>query len=136
MSVGVFGKRHHAGVVGDRSREKLRSERRNRHPVGVSRIPGQRDCHGVSDVAVNSVDRKHTVSQIANVGADLSLVGAVRGVVLALAAELPQGRRPVHADVDTIFQRLPNLQSSVSPTPQVTPCQPIGENAYEPPIGS
>ena len=42
-SVTVFGKHHHAGVVGDRGGEKLRRERRYRHPVGVGRIPGQRD---------------------------------------------------------------------------------------------
>src|SRR5271155_2705007 len=39
-----------------------------------------------------------------DVGADLSLVGPVRGIVLPVAAELPQAGSAEHADVDAILQ--------------------------------
>src|ERR1700733_343397 len=40
-SVGIFGKRHHAGIVGDRSGKELRREWCGGQAVGVGRIPGQ-----------------------------------------------------------------------------------------------
>src|ERR1700687_5100066 len=104
-SVGVSGEQHHAPVVGDRRSEDLRQEWRHRVAGRPHRVPCQPDRHGVSDVAVNCIEREHTLSQVGNVRSYLELIGAVRGVVLAVATELPERRHPELANVDTIFQR-------------------------------
>jgi hypothetical protein len=101
----VFGHKHHCAIVGDRCRERLRQERGYRHPIGV--IASGRKCerHGISDIAVNCVDREHTLTPRWDIGAGLELVCAIGGIVLAVATELPQRRHPELADVDPIFQR-------------------------------
>src|SRR3981081_1619520 len=56
-------------------------------------------------MAVNRVDRELIFAPQRDIAAGLELVGAIGGIVLGVAAELPQGRRPEVADVDPIFQR-------------------------------
>src|SRR5882757_267095 len=103
-SVRVSGDNHHGAIVGDRRRERLWQERRYRHPIGV--IASRRKCdrHGISDIAVNCVDREHALAPRWDIGAGLELVCAIGGIVLGVSAELPQRRRPELADVDPIFQ--------------------------------
>ena len=55
-------------------------------------------------MAVNCVDREHTFAPRWDIAADLELVCSIGGIVLGVAAELPQRRRPELADVDPIFQ--------------------------------
>src|SRR6266403_4965148 len=59
-SIRVFGDKHHGFIVGDRRRERLWQERGYRHPKGV--IASRRKCdrHGISETAVDCVDREHT----------------------------------------------------------------------------
>ncbi len=56
-------------------------------------------------MAVNCVDREHTFAPRRDIGAHPELVCAIGGIILGVAAELPQRRRPELADVDPIFQR-------------------------------
>jgi len=54
--------------------------------------------------AVNCVDREHTLCPTSGYRRRLGkLVSAIGGIVLGVAAELPQRRRPELADVDPIF---------------------------------
>src|SRR5258705_13484121 len=59
-SIRVFGDKHHGFIVGDRRRERLWQERGYRHPKGV--IASRRKCarHGISETAVDCVDRELT----------------------------------------------------------------------------
>src|SRR4030081_2925550 len=56
-------------------------------------------------MALNRVDRELIFAPQRDIAAGLELVGAIGGIVLGVAAELPQRRRPEVADVDPIFQR-------------------------------
>jgi hypothetical protein len=127
--IAVFSNQHHARIVGERSSENLRRHRRQ----GVA---GNRYRDGVLDVAADCIERKCAASQIGDVAADLELVRASRGIVQIVAPELPERRYPELANIDAYFTEVVNRQSSVLPTPQVVPCQPIGEKAYEAPSGS
>src|SRR6266516_3277593 len=96
--VAVFGKQHHARIIGERSGVNLRQHRRQR-------VAGKRYRHGVLDVAANCVERKRAASQIGNVPADLELVRTSRGVVQIVATELPERSNPELANVNTILHR-------------------------------
>ena len=75
--VRVFGYKHYGFIVGDRRCERLRQERRYRHPIGV--VASRRKCerHGVSDIAVNRIDREHTFAPGWDIAAGLELVCAI-----------------------------------------------------------
>jgi hypothetical protein len=87
-----------AAIIGDRRRERLRQERRYRHPCGVVASWPKCERHGISDIAVNCVDREHTFAQRRDIDTGLELVCAISGVVLGVATELPQRRHPELAD--------------------------------------
>ena len=55
-------------------------------------------------MAVDGVDREHILAPGRNIGAYSELVRSIGGIVLAVAAELPQRRCPEVVDVDPILQ--------------------------------
>src|SRR6516165_10641755 len=87
--LGISGKQHHAGIVGDRRSESLGQERWYRDPRCVIAPGSEREAYGISDVTVNRIERQHTVGETGNVGAGLNLVRTVRAIVLPVAAKLP-----------------------------------------------
>src|SRR5262249_34020465 len=55
--------------------------------------------------AIDRVEREHAVGQVPDVAANSELVGAIRGVVLPVAAELPNRRHARLTDIEPIFER-------------------------------
>jgi hypothetical protein len=53
---------------------------------------------------VNRVEREHAVGEVRDIAAHPELVGAIGGVVLPVAAELPDPRHPELAEGEAIFQ--------------------------------
>src|SRR6516165_6989240 len=87
--VGVFCEQRHAGIIGDRSSQNLRQDRRQRVASGPQRVPGEPDRHSVCYVSVNCIEGKHAVRQVGNVPSDLKRITTVRAIVLRIATELP-----------------------------------------------
>jgi hypothetical protein len=56
-------------------------------------------------MAVDGVDREHILAPCREIGANAELICTIGGIVLAVAAELPQRRCPEVVDGDPIFQR-------------------------------
>jgi len=100
----VFGKQHHALIVGNRGGENLPRERRDWYASGVCSPAREIELHRVFDVAVNAIERKSPGTQIFDVAAELNLADAVRAIVQLIAAELPERSDADRSDVDAILQ--------------------------------